>query len=74
MGTLTLPASGLVYVDTQIVIYSVEKHPNHWPLLRPLWEASQAGGIEIISSELVLLETLVGPLKSGDLLLAASYE
>ncbi len=74
MGALTLPASSLVYVDTQIVIYSVEKHPNYWPFLHPLWAASQAGNIEIMSSELILLETLVGPLKSGDLPLAASYE
>ncbi|MBI3301249.1 MAG: PIN domain-containing protein [Deltaproteobacteria bacterium] len=74
MGTLTLPASGLVYVDTQVVIYSVEKHPNYWPLLRPLWAASRAGEIEVISSELALLETLVGPLKNADTGLAASYE
>ncbi len=74
MGALSLPASGAVYVDTATVIYSVEKHADYWPLLRPLWEASKAGQIEVIGSELLLLETLVGPLKHGDAQLAATYE
>jgi predicted nucleic acid-binding protein len=74
VGTLTLPASGVVYVDTQIIIYSVEKHPDYWLLLRPLWAASRAGSIDIVSSELALLETLVGPLKNTDTFLATTYE
>lgn len=56
------------------MIYSVEKHPDYWPLLQPLWRASKAGAVEIISSELVLLETLVGPLKNADASLSATYE
>ncbi|MEW6210246.1 MAG: type II toxin-antitoxin system VapC family toxin [Acidobacteriota bacterium] len=74
MGTLNLPTGGLVYVDTQVVIYSVEKHPDYWPLVRPLWLASKAGEVEVISSELVLLETLVGPMKNTADLLVADYE
>ena len=66
MGTLTLPASGLVYVDANSVIYTVEKHPVYGPLLQPLWQAAQAKAIEVVSSDLVLMETLVGPFKSGD--------
>ena len=44
------------------------------PLLRPLWEAVSRGDLEVISSELTLIETLVGPLKRGDAALAADYE
>lgn len=66
MGTLTLPASGIIYLDTAPIIYSVEKHSDYWPLLRPLWQASSSRQIEIISSDLTLLEILVGPLKKGD--------
>ena len=66
MGALTLPTSGLVYIDTMTLIYTVERYPAYWPLLEPLWQAAQAGTIEIVSSELTLLETLVGPLKSGN--------
>lgn len=74
MGALILPASGLVYLDANPIIYSVEKHPVYWPLLQPLWQAAQKQPIEIVSSDLVLLETLVGPLKAGDALLATAYE
>ncbi len=74
MGALTLPTSGLVYVDANTVIYSVEKHPDSAPLLRPLWQAAQASSLGIVSSELVLLETLIGPLKTGDTALATAYE
>jgi predicted nucleic acid-binding protein len=71
---LTLPLSGAVYVDTAPVIYSVEKHADYWTLLHPLWAASKAGQIQIVSSELILLETLVGPYKRGDAALANDYE
>lgn len=74
MGALTLPLSGRVYIDTQSVIYSVEKHPIYWPILHPLWQAMKRGSVELFSSELTLLETLVGPYKSGDALLEATYE
>ncbi|HWQ34732.1 MAG TPA: type II toxin-antitoxin system VapC family toxin [Blastocatellia bacterium] len=74
MGSLNLPSAGLIYVDTAPVIYSVEKHADFWALLRPLWMASKAGQIGIVSSELVLLETLVGPLKAGDVALTRDYE
>jgi predicted nucleic acid-binding protein len=69
-----VPASGLVYFDANPVIYSVERHPVYWPLLEPLWQAAKGNTIEIVSSELVLMETLVGPLKSGDAALASTYE
>jgi predicted nucleic acid-binding protein len=74
VGKLTLPASGLVYLDTNPIIYSVEKHPDYWPLLAPLWQAAKAKTIEVISSELALMETLVAPLKAGDATLVAAYE
>ena len=74
MGTLTLPASGLVYLDANSVIYTVEKHPVYGPLLQSLWQAAQARAIEVVSSELVVMETLVGPYKSGDTSVEKAYE
>ena len=74
MGTLSLPASGLVYLDANPVIYTVEKHPVYGPLLQPLWQAVQAKAIEVVSSDLVLMETLVGPFKRGDSALEKAYE
>ena len=74
MGSLNLPSSGGVYVETPAVIYTVESHPLYAPLLRPLWLAAQAKTVSIISSELTLLETLVHPLRNGDTALQAAYE
>ena len=74
MGALTLPASGLVYLDTMALIYTVERYPPYLPLLEPLWLAAQARTIEIVSSELTLMEVLVGPLKSGNATLIKAFE
>jgi predicted nucleic acid-binding protein len=74
VGTLTLPASGLVYLDANPIIYAVEKHPVYAPLLQPLWQAAQASTIEVVTSDLALMETLVGPLKTGNTGLAQTYE
>ena len=74
MGSLILPSFGPVYADAQIFIYSVEKHPTYAPVLRPLWEAVARGDLEVVSSELTLLETLIGPLKRADVALEADYE
>jgi len=56
------------------VIYSVEAHPDYWALLQPLWRKSQANQINIISSELILLETLVFPLRNNNMSLVSIYE
>jgi predicted nucleic acid-binding protein len=63
-----------VYLDAIPIIYAVEKHPVFGPLLQPLWQAAQAKTIEVVSSDLVLMETLVGPLKSGDTALQNAYD
>lgn len=74
MGALTLPGSGVIYLDTSPFIYTVEKHTDFYPLLEPLWVAAESGQVEVVSSELSLLETLVGPRKQNDATLVAMYE
>lgn len=72
MGSLALPQSGAAYVDSNCVIYSVEKVEPYCTLLTPLWEAAASGSIEIVGSELVVLETLVKPLQENDEVLVAT--
>ncbi len=36
MGSLNLPASGIIYVDTSPVIYSIEENSIYRQLLEPL--------------------------------------
>lgn len=62
----------MIYLDSCIVIYLVEKHPVYYaPLERRFREAAQAG---FSVSPLVLLECLVGPLKRRDDVLEARFE
>ncbi|MGH8002272.1 MAG: type II toxin-antitoxin system VapC family toxin [Brasilonema sp.] len=74
MGKLVLPESGIVYVDTSVLIYTIEGHPDYYSLLQPLWLKFQLGEIEIVSSELIILEVLVLPLRNVDASLIADYE
>ena len=73
MGKLTLPRSGLVYLDTSPVIYSVEKIEPYHTLLQPMWQAAQTGDFILVSSELLLLETLVKPIQDANVVLEQSF-
>ena len=73
MGSLTLPAGGDVYVDTNSVIYRVEMVEPYLSASAPLWAALDAGLLRCVTSELSLLETLVKPLRDGNLELASLY-
>ena len=66
MGPLTLPTGGLVYVDANAIIYSVERVEPYSSLLAPMWEEARAGRFTLASSELVALETLIRPLRDGN--------
>lgn len=74
MGQLVFPVDASVYIDTQIVIYTIEANPAYFNLIQPLWQKFQASELELITSELTLLETLVLPLKQGNTVLANDYE
>ncbi len=63
MEPLTLPPSGTVYLDASGFIYSAERVEPYRELLEPMWRQAQAGQLTIVSSELVVLETLVKPLR-----------
>ena len=66
MGPLTLPTGGSVYVDANAVIYSVERIEPYRELLAPMWQETREGRFTLASSELVVLETLVKPLREGN--------
>ena len=66
MGPLALPSNGPIYLDASAFIYSVELIEPYRALLEPVWRQAQAGQFSVVSSELVVLETLVRPLREGD--------
>jgi predicted nucleic acid-binding protein len=74
MGQLNLPDHAIVYIDTAIIIYTLEGNETYLAALTPLWDKFQSGNIELVTSELTLMEVLVQPLKTNNLALAADYE
>lgn len=74
MGQLILPTRGSIYIDTSVAIYTIEGNPDYYSLLQPLWSKFYAREIQIISSELILMEVLVVPLRNGNNSLVADYE
>ena len=50
MGSLALPSSGLVYADSDTLIYSVETYAIYWSVLQPLWQAAKAGTFSIATA------------------------
>ncbi|WP_375453081.1 type II toxin-antitoxin system VapC family toxin [uncultured Nostoc sp.] len=69
-----LPTSGSIYIDTSVAIYTIEGNLDYYSLLQPLWSKFYGGEIQIISSELILMEVLVVPLRNGNNSLVADYE
>ena len=74
MGQLTFPNGSRVYLDTAPIIYSVEQSTDYWGLLRGLWNSVEARDVEVVTSELSLLETLVHPFRKNDAELISAYE
>lgn len=73
MGTLTPPASGSIYLDANIFIYTVERVDPYRSLLDPFWQEVSARGATTLTSELTVLEVLTKPLRSGDVTLEQEF-
>ena len=63
---------GLIYVDTCLLIYLTESHPQ-WGA-RVATAIARAGGHLFCLSPLTKCECLVGPMRSGDMALQMRYE
>lgn len=74
MGRLTFPPSSRIYIDTAPLIYTTERHEDYASILEPLWESAKLGEIEVVTSDLTLLEVLVLPIRDKDDELIETYE
>jgi hypothetical protein len=52
----------------------VERHAAYIEAIRPLFQAADRGELELVTSELTLLEVVVVPCRAGDLATAERYE
>ncbi len=64
----------IVFLDTCPVIYFVEQPPIWGPKASARLAVLRAAGEQLAVSDLVRMECLVGPLKSGDAAVLASYQ
>jgi predicted nucleic acid-binding protein len=55
------------------VIYRIEQIEPYLTAAAPLWDALDAGTVQVATSELTLLEVLVKPLRDGNFTLAALF-
>ncbi len=74
MGPIAVPAGGPIYLDTSVVIYTVQRNADYAAALRPLWDAVLAKTTQIVTSELTILECLVAPYRLNDKSLEDDYE
>jgi predicted nucleic acid-binding protein len=74
LGALNLPLGGTVYLDTQAIVYGVERNAKYAALLAPLWSAQKSAAITIATSHLSLMECLVQPLRTKNANLIADFE
>jgi predicted nucleic acid-binding protein len=74
LGQLTFPLGARVYFDTAPIIYTIEKHIDFWPVLKPFWLSVKEGEATAVTSELTLLETLVLPIRQNNKTLINEYE
>ena len=74
MGLLEDLGEGPVGLDTAVLIYWMEEHTKYLPIIYPVFEAIQEGQIQVVTSAVTLLETLVKPFREGDIALAELYE
>ena len=64
----------IVCLDTNIVIYYVERHPVWEPKVAARLSALAASGDGIAVCDLARAECLIGPLRSGNAVVLADYQ
>jgi predicted nucleic acid-binding protein len=74
MGQLDLQDGAIIYVDSAIFIYTLQSEQKYFSILNVFWAKFQSRKIEIVTSELTLMEILVQPLKLSDSQRINGYE
>lgn len=74
MGLIRDLGTGPVGLDTVVFIYFIEEHPRFLPLVESIFAALDKQQLTGVSSTITLFETLVVPIRAGNLSLAEQYE
>lgn len=62
-----------VHLDSNVLIYFLQKNSEFSPLVRPVFELIAEGRLVGVSSYITLLEIMVRPLQAGNVALALEY-
>jgi predicted nucleic acid-binding protein len=68
-----LPAAGIIYAETNVLIYEVEGIQPFTSVAKPLWDSLDAQTCQVATSELTYLEVLTKPLRDGNQALVSRY-
>ena len=60
-------------MDASAIIYSVEQNDPYFTLLAPAWTQAEAGRFTVVCSEMVIAETLVRPVREGNVDLEMAF-
>jgi len=63
-----------IYLDANVFIYLLEEYPAYVQALTELFSLIDSGGLQAITSELTLAETLVKPIMDSNLDLQQAYQ
>lgn len=74
MGLIDDLVGGPVGLDTAVFIYFIEEHPLYLPLAESLFAALNEERLVGVTSTVTLLETLVVPIRAGEIGIAAEYK
>ena len=74
MGLIDDLGGGPVALDTAVFIYFIEEHIPYLPLVEQIFIALDEERLIGVTSTVTLLETLVVPIRAGNLTLAEQYE
>jgi predicted nucleic acid-binding protein len=73
VGRLIWQRGDAFYLDSDVVIFSVERIEPYYQLLSPLWSAAAQGDVRLIGSELLLLETTIKPIREANVILLNAF-
>ena len=73
MGGLTVPAGGTYYLDTNCFIYYFEHVAPYMAVVDRIWDEVHRQHVQVITSELTLMEALVKPFKAQNTSLESAF-
>ena len=59
-----LPANAVVLIDTAPIVYVLEGHPQLAQRFRPIFEAKEAGALQLAITTVTITEVMTGPAQS----------